>query len=226
MKRHLLLILVLILTANFTIQAQNQEEEPTFVILTDSPEYPGGMNAMTKYLKDAIVYPQEALNDSIEGRVFVSFVIEKDGRISKVKVLRNIGGICGHETARAVLMMPPWKPGEQQGKKVRTQFILPVYFMTIDEKEDDGSNKQPTLKIKHTGTIVEGALLAPEYFGGDKQLLKYLGKRIGKKLKGNTTPVSVRFYIAKDGKISNVEVFGGTDKQNKAITKAFSNGNL
>ena len=83
---------------------------------------------MMKFLADNIVYPQQAKDNKIEGRVFVSFVVEKDGSISNIKVLRDIGGGCGAEVVRVVKLMPKWKPGTQKGKPVRVQFNLPVQF--------------------------------------------------------------------------------------------------
>lgn len=105
-----------------------EEEEEIFMIVEKDPEFPGGMEAMLKFLSENITYPQEAKDKSIEGTVFVTFVIEKDGSITNIKLLRDIGGGCGTEAVRVVKMMPKWKPGTQGGKPVRVQFNLPVKF--------------------------------------------------------------------------------------------------
>ena len=110
------------------VEEEMVEEEVIFVAVETDPEFPGGMEALLKFLSDNIVYPQKAKDNGIEGKVFVSFVIEKDGSISNIKVLRDIGGGCGAEVVRVVKLMPKWKPGMQRGKAVRVQYNLPVQF--------------------------------------------------------------------------------------------------
>ena len=100
-----------------------------FVVVEVSPEYPGGDQARLKYLGENIGYPKEAIELGIQGTVYVSFVIEKDGTISNVKVLRGIGGGCDEEAVRVALNMPKWKPGTQKGKPVRVQFNMPIKFV-------------------------------------------------------------------------------------------------
>lgn len=99
-----------------------------FTVVENDPEFPGGMEALYRYLASNIKYPEQAKAENLQGRVFVSFVIEKDGSVSNIKVLRDIGGGCGEEAIRVVQNMPKWKPGRQRGRRVRTQFQLPIYF--------------------------------------------------------------------------------------------------
>lgn len=111
------------------VEAEEEEvEEEVFMVVEEDPEFPGGLDALSKYLGDNIKYPQLAKENNIEGRVYVSFVVEKDGRVGNIKILRDIGGGCGAEAVRVVKSMPRWKPGKQRGKPVRTQFNLPVSF--------------------------------------------------------------------------------------------------
>lgn len=105
-----------------------EAEEEVFLVVEEDPEFPGGLEALSKFIADNIKYPQLAKENNITGRVFVSFVVEKDGRVGQVKILRDIGGGCGNEAVRVVKLMPKWKPGKQRGKAVRTQFNLPVNF--------------------------------------------------------------------------------------------------
>ncbi len=99
-----------------------------YSVVSQDPQYPGGQVAMAKFLSDNLVYPAEARDKGITGRVVVTFVVEKDGNVSNVKVLRDIGGGCGAEAVRVVKKMPRWKPGKANGKAVRTQFTLPLNF--------------------------------------------------------------------------------------------------
>ncbi|MEN8225218.1 MAG: energy transducer TonB, partial [Bacteroidota bacterium] len=80
------------------------------------------------YLGNNIKYPVMAKESGIQGKVYVTFVVETDGSITDVKVLRGIGGGCDEEAIRVVSTMPKWKPGKQRGKPVRVQYNLPVRF--------------------------------------------------------------------------------------------------
>ena len=92
------------------------------------PQYPGGPNEMMKYIQENIKYPQSAKDNKIEGRVFVSFVVEKDGSITNAAVIRGIDKECDAEALRVVSSMPKWNPGQQDGKNVRTQFTIPIIY--------------------------------------------------------------------------------------------------
>lgn len=104
------------------------EEDEIFVFVEEQPSYPGGEEALYKYLGESIQYPDVARDNGITGTVVIRFVVEKDGSISKAAIAREIGGGCGKEALRVVNAMPKWKPGKQSGKAVRTEFTLPVQF--------------------------------------------------------------------------------------------------
>ena len=104
------------------------DEQQIFTVVESMPEFPGGMGALMKYLAENIKYPSLAKESGIQGRVFINFVVEPDGSISNVKVLRGIGGGCDEEAVRVVKNMPKWKPGMQRGKPVRVSYNLPVKF--------------------------------------------------------------------------------------------------
>ena len=104
------------------------EEEEIFVFVEEYPSYPGGEEALYKYLGENIQYPDVARDNNITGTVVIRFVVEKDGSITKAAIAREIGGGCGKEALRVVNSMPKWKPGKQSGKAVRTEFTLPVQF--------------------------------------------------------------------------------------------------
>ena len=109
-------------------EEQEVEEEEIFAVVEEVPTFVGGEDALYKFLGESIKYPAAALDNGIEGRVYVRFVVEKDGSVSNVRVLRDIGGGCGAEAMRVVKSMPKWKPGKQQGRAVRAEFNLPVNF--------------------------------------------------------------------------------------------------
>jgi protein TonB len=91
-------------------------------------EFPGGVAALMRFLADNIRYPQLAKDGGITGKVYITFVVEKDGSVSHVKVAREIGGGCGVEAVRVIKMMPKWTPGRQNGRPVRTSYTVPVNF--------------------------------------------------------------------------------------------------
>ena len=113
------------------------EEDTVYQTVEEMPEFPGGAEAMMKSIAGNIKYPEAAIDKNIEGRVFVSFVIEKDGSVSNVKVLRGIGGGCDEEAVRVIKGMPKWKPGIQEGKPVRVSYMMPINF-----KLDDGPSSK------------------------------------------------------------------------------------
>ncbi len=104
-------------------------EEEIFTIVQDMPSFPGGDAAMLSYLGKNIKYPTLAKESGIQGTVYVTFVVEKDGSVSNVKVLRGIGGGCDEEAIRVVKSMPRWTPGKQRGKPVKVQYNLPCRFV-------------------------------------------------------------------------------------------------
>ncbi|MBP7497127.1 MAG: energy transducer TonB [Bacteroidales bacterium] len=105
-----------------------EEETKPFLIVEQMPEFPGGTEEMVKYIQSNVKYPQLARETNIQGKVYVTFVVTKDGRISNVKVLRGIGGGCDDEAVRVIKSMPTWKPGKQNGIAVPVQFSIPVNF--------------------------------------------------------------------------------------------------
>jgi periplasmic protein TonB len=104
------------------------KEKPVYTIVEEMPQYPGGQNAMMNYMINSIKYPAEAMQKKIVGTVYVSFIVEEDGSVSHVKVIRGIGGGCDEESVRVVKEMPKWIPGKQKGNPVRCQFNLPVKY--------------------------------------------------------------------------------------------------
>jgi protein TonB len=104
------------------------EEAPIFVVVESMPSYPGGLGELMKYFHQNLCYPRVARETGIQGKVFVSFVVETDGAISDVQILRGIGGGCDEEALRVVRNMPKWIPGKQRNIPVRVRYNLPVKF--------------------------------------------------------------------------------------------------
>ena len=143
-------VLAILFTINTTAMAQNKKtsNDKVFEKVEDMPEFPGGEQAMLKFVSENVQYPEEAKEKEISGRVLVGFIVEKDGSIGDVKVVKGIGGGCDEEAVRVVKAMPKWKPGKQDGKPVRVSFMLPINF-----KLSDGTpSKGPLMGTTWTGT--------------------------------------------------------------------------
>jgi len=95
---------------------------------TIEAEYPGGLEAMMKFLRKNMKYPAVARRMGVEGAVYVSFVIDREGNISDIQIVKGISAECDKEALRVVKLMPLWKPGKQNGKAVRSRFVLPIKF--------------------------------------------------------------------------------------------------
>jgi protein TonB len=104
------------------------EPETPLINVPEMPEFPGGDAERITFLKNNLTYPEDAKELGVTGTVYLGFIVERDGSISNITILRGIGGGCDEEAVRVVNMMPKWKPGRQQGHAVRVQFTLPIKF--------------------------------------------------------------------------------------------------
>ncbi len=113
------------------IEVQHEEEADeviNFYVIEEKPEFPGGEAAMFQWIAKNIKYPDIAKENGIQGKVFVQFVIGKDGKVTDVTIVRGVDPSLDKEALRVIQSMPPWKPGKQRGKPVRVSFQLPINF--------------------------------------------------------------------------------------------------
>ena len=122
---------------------QDEGQNEIFTVVEDMPKFPGGEEARASYLASNIKYPEAARKAGVQGTCYISFVIDKDGSVSNVKVLRGIGGGCDEEAVRVIQTMPKWEPGTQRGEPVRVQFNMPVKFSLGDGKKEDAKSGTP-----------------------------------------------------------------------------------
>jgi periplasmic protein TonB len=136
--------LALLLTTIITYQSHGQavpdssvvEERPEIFTVIEVPAQPeGGLPKFYKFIAQNLQYPKLARKKGIEGKVYVQFVVERDGTISDVAVLIGIGGGCDEEAVRVVSMSPKWIPGMQKGKPVRQMMVLPMNFALKTPRE-------------------------------------------------------------------------------------------
>lgn len=110
------------------VKQEEAEEEEIFTVVEDKPMFPGGEAALMKYLHDNIRYPVVAQENGIQGRVTCNFVVEKDGSITDVQIVRGVDPSLDREAIRVIQSMPLWTPGKQRNVPVRVRFTLPVTF--------------------------------------------------------------------------------------------------
>lgn len=104
------------------------EEESIYDFAEVEPSFPGGPEAMTKWIQANVVYPQSAMDKNEQGNVFVKFVVNRDGSIEHVSIRKGVSEAIDNEAMRVVKSMPNWNPGKQDGKPVRVYFTLPIAF--------------------------------------------------------------------------------------------------
>lgn len=122
------LMMFVLLFSFMTSTAQTKKNDMLFSVVEVMPQYPGGQIAMMKYIMENMKYPEQAMKKGIQGRVAVSFIVEKDGSISNVRPILSVHPLLNKEAVRVVKSMPKWSPGKQNGKPVRVRFVVPVMF--------------------------------------------------------------------------------------------------
>jgi len=112
-----------------TEEEEEEEEAQVFFIVEDMPEFPGGELALRKYIANSIKYPVIAQENGIQGKVYVTFVVDKDGGVSDARIARGVDPSLDKEALRVVNTLPKWKPGKQRGKPVRVSYTVPINFV-------------------------------------------------------------------------------------------------
>lgn len=141
MKEHfksLSLFALLIMLCAFSLNVNAQEKKSdnsdvVFTVVENEAEFPGGVEAMNRFMAENIKYPTLAKQKNIEGKVIISFIVEKNGTLSDIRTIKDIGEGCGDEGVRIVKLMPKWKPAKQKGQPVRQQFLLPISFVLTNK---------------------------------------------------------------------------------------------
>ena len=205
-------------------------DNPIFEVVEHMPEFTGGgMSALMEYLSKNIKYPEAAMKKGTQGRVTVQFVVEKDGSITNVKILRGIDPELDKEAIRVISAMPKWKPGTQRGEAVRVRFTVPVMFRLTEDKTPVKyapiENKIDEMVVvgyapeeatyPEEATVFEVVEQMPEYPGGMPAMMEFIGKNIKypvaaqkAKIQGRVT---IQFIVNTEGNIINPRVLRSAD---------------
>lgn len=114
-------------------EKKSDNSDVVFTVVENEAEFPGGVEAMNRFMAENIKYPTLAKQKNIEGKVIISFIVEKNGTLSDIRTIKDIGEGCGDEGVRIVKLMPKWKPAKQKGQPVRQQFLLPISFVLTNK---------------------------------------------------------------------------------------------
>lgn len=186
------------------------EDRVVFTVVEVMPKFPGGDDALISFLLSTVKYPAEARKKGIHGRVICGFVVNKDGSISDIKVLRGIDPLLDAEAMRVVGQMPTWQPGTQRGKAVAVKYTIPIAFSTGEEEKPSGSDVASQKDRNDVFRVVE---VMPRFPGGDNALIEFLSKNIHypkeEQAAGVKGRVIVKFIVEKDGSITNTEILRG-----------------
>ncbi len=115
--------------SDYSMEEEEEEEEEIFMVVEEQPEFPGGQQALRKYIAENIDYPDAAAENQIQGTVYIQFVVTSNGTVEQAKVVRGVDPALDKEALRVVNSMPDWKPGKQRGKAVNVYFTVPIKFV-------------------------------------------------------------------------------------------------
>ncbi len=228
-------VIVILLISNGIAVAQSDsaaspKPAPTkrsdvYTYVEQMPAFIGGEEAMKQYLRQNLKYPEAAKKDNIQGKVFITFIVEGDGKITEANVLRGIGGGCDDEALRVINAMPRWNPGKQNGKTIAVRFNLPISFRLLED------NTPKTTVIAAKDSIYEKVSERAKYAGGDEARkdflnynLRYPPIALSSKIQGKVT---VRFVVHADCSLDGFQVMkgigGGCETEAKRVVSSMPN---
>jgi len=236
------LVLILSITGyTFSCQTQNlaevdrhveaQMEDGIFLIVEDPATPEGGMTAFYDYVRTNLKYPAEALEKGLSGKIFVEFVVQKDGSLANIKILKGIGEGCDEEAIRVVQDSPPWIPGKQRGIIIKQRLVLPITFKHPDFKESDLADQA---KIQDSGSGDKIFLMVEDpasFDGGISAFYSYVASSIqytDQALNdGISGKVFIEFVVNTNGTIGDVKILrgigAGLDEEAKRVVEASPN---
>lgn len=145
------------------------DADEVFMVVEDQPTPEGGMEAFYDYIRTHLKYPAEARSAGIEGKVFVQFIVDTDGSLKDVEVLKGIGGGCNEEALEVVKNSPAWNPGLQRGQAVKVRMVLPITFSLENGGSPSANTDKPQLledkmqvQLSRNGNVITGNITSSE----------------------------------------------------------------
>jgi TonB family protein len=187
---------------------KNEIENNVFLVVEEMPEFPGGELALRKFIGETIQYPAEAKAKGIQGKVFVTFVVNSTGKVEKAKIARGVDPLLDAEALRVVGALPTWKPGKQRGVAVSVSYTVPVSFALSDKKETSVAQETASPKGKKEVFIVVEEM--PEFPGGAAALRQFIASSVSYPVEAQEAKaqgkVYVTFVVNSNGKIENPKI--------------------
>lgn len=190
---------------NGVLEITLKQDKPVFFVVEEMPEFPGGQEALRKFIANEVKYPVEAQEKAIQGKVFVNFVVSETGVVKDAKIARGVDPIIDNEALRVVNNLPAWKPGKQKGVAVNVSYTVPINFSLEPAQTAKPAEKQVFFIVEEM----------PEYPGGKNALFEYISKEIKypavAKEKGIQGKVFINFIVSANGSVKNAKVSRGVD---------------
>lgn len=213
------------------IQSEKKGTNPgdeVFTVVEDMPEYPGGTNALLEFISKNVRYPEEARKNNIEGRVILSFIVNKEGRVVDPQVVRGVSPELDQEALRVIGQMGKWTPGKQRGVPVNVKYTLPISFrnqksLPASQPKTSTENTQTApapVSASTTSADKENLIFTvvedmPKFPGGENEMMRFIAKNIKYPViaqeNGIQGRVIVQYVVTKTGKIQDVAVVRGVD---------------
>jgi TonB family protein len=173
----------------------------------EMPQYPGGTSALLSFIGANLKYPADAKENKVEGKVFIQFVVNSEGKVQDAKVVKRLSSSCDNEALRVVNMMGRWIPGKQKGKPVNVKYTLPIMFSMGNNETasaDDGEKAYQKVDV------------LPLYPGGQSEMMKYISQNLrypkDAAAAGMQGKIVVQFIVGKTGAITHACILRGVSE--------------
>lgn len=173
----------------------------------EMPQYPGGTSALLSFVGANLKYPADAKENKVEGKVFIQFVVNSEGKVQDAKVVKRLSSSCDNEALRVVNMMGRWIPGKQKGKPVNVKYTLPIMFSmgnSVPASADDGEK------------VYQKVDVLPLYPGGQSEMMKYISSNLrypkDAATAGMQGKIIVQFIVDKTGATTHACILRGVSE--------------
>lgn len=199
------LLLIVFMIGTTEAQEKKNENDGVFFVVEEMPKYPGGEDSLKSFIANNVKYPKIAVEKGIQGKVYVTFVVDTDGSVAESRIARGVDPALDKEALRVINSMETWTPGKEKGKPVKVSYTVPINFALNDKK-------QVKKKEGDVYFIVEEM---PIYPGGDKALREFITNNVKypeiAQKEGIQGRVYVTFVVDVDGSISKASIARGVD---------------
>lgn len=205
-------ILFMVCVANLSAQDSENKKGDVYYKVEEMPKYPGGEEALRVDIAKTVKYPEEAVKKGIQGKVYVTFVVNEQGKVVDSKIARGVAPSLDKEALRVMGELKTWTPGKQKGKLVKVSYTVPINFALGSGKS---SEVKETKVLKGEGDVFFVVEEMPEFPGGDGALREYIAATVKypeiAKKKGIRGKVYISFVVDVDGSVIDVNVARGVD---------------